>query len=40
MHVREGDEGGLSGLTPEGQFLIERLRLNRPALVAYRQNCR
>lgn len=40
LHLREGDDGHLTGLTPEGRFLIERMRLNRPALVAYRQNQR
>lgn len=38
LHLREESDGHLTALTPEGQFLIERLRLNRPALIAYRQN--
>jgi hypothetical protein len=35
-HVREDDDGRLAGLTREGTFFIERLRLNRQQLVAYR----
>ncbi|MCS6806846.1 MAG: HNH endonuclease [Acidobacteriota bacterium] len=38
LHLHEGADGYLTGSTPEGQFLIERLRLNRPALVTYRLN--
>jgi hypothetical protein len=35
-HVVEREDGHLDGLTPQGEFLIQRLRLNRPQLVAYR----
>ncbi len=28
------------GVTPEGAFFVERLRLNRPQLVAYRNGAR
>jgi hypothetical protein len=40
MHLSEADDASVSGLTPEGRFLSQRLRLNRPALVAYRQHQR
>ena len=35
-HLFERGDGRLDGLTPEGIFFIERLRLNRPPLVGYR----
>jgi len=35
-HLREEADGRLSGLTVTGQFHIQRLRLNRPGLVALR----
>jgi hypothetical protein len=35
-HVEEHEDGQLHGLTSEGAFLVQRLRLNRPQLVAYR----
>jgi hypothetical protein len=35
-HVGEREDGRLDGLTPEGEFFIGRLRLNRPQLVAHR----
>jgi len=40
LHVREGADGCLVGLTPEGMFLIERLRLNRAPLVSHRLGLR
>jgi hypothetical protein len=35
-HVAEEFDGILRGITPTGEFHIERLQLNRPALVAHR----
>lgn len=35
-HLRESDDGRIVSLTPEGEFFVQRLRLNRPQLVAYR----
>ena len=35
-HIREEKDGQLTGLTPEGVFFVQRLRLNRSPLVAYR----
>jgi hypothetical protein len=37
QHLRESDDGRVTGLTPEGEFFVQRLRLNRPQLVAYRR---
>lgn len=37
QHTRESDDGRVVGLTPEGEFFVSRLRLNRPQLVAYRR---
>jgi hypothetical protein len=31
------DNGRLVGMTPEGEFFVQRLRLNRLQLVAYRR---
>ncbi len=39
-HLREEPPGRLIGLTPEGRFFIERLRLNRAPLVAHRLRLR
>ena len=39
-HLREEPSGRLIGLTPEGQFFIERLRLNRAPLIAHRLRLR
>lgn len=39
-HILELEDGLLKGLTPTGTFTIQRLRLNRPPLVAYRINKR
>ncbi|WP_437946050.1 HNH endonuclease [Sorangium sp. So ce296] len=36
-HLRETDDGSVAGLTREGEFFVQRLRLNRPQLVAYRR---
>lgn len=36
LHLWELDDGQLEGLTPQGSFFIQRLRLNRPQLIAYR----
>jgi len=36
LHVHQADDGRLVGATLEGQFFIERLRLNRAPLVAHR----
>ena len=36
-HLVQAAGGTLRGLTSRGQFHIERIRLNRPQLVAYRQ---
>lgn len=36
-HVTQDEDGALRGLTPTGVFHIERLRLNRPALLSLRQ---
>ncbi|MGH7600334.1 MAG: HNH endonuclease [bacterium] len=35
-HLHEDEGGQLAGLTPRGAFFVQRLRLNRPQLVAYR----
>ncbi|MBI1831012.1 MAG: HNH endonuclease [Planctomycetes bacterium] len=40
QHVLEGDDGALRALTETGTFHIERLHLNRPALVAHRRERR
>lgn len=37
-HINEQPEGTLTGLTETGRFHIERLQLNRPALVAHRRS--
>jgi len=37
-HLREKDNGEIIGKTKEGSFLIQRIHLNRPALIAYRLN--
>ncbi|WP_437683838.1 HNH endonuclease [Sorangium sp. So ce131] len=37
QHLRESDDGCFVGLTPEGEFFIQRLRLNRPQIVSYRR---
>jgi hypothetical protein len=37
LHLEEGPDGRLIALTETGAFHIERLRLNRPPLVALRQ---
>lgn len=39
-HLRELDEGRVEGITEEGDFLIHRLRLNRPQLVRHRARLR
>jgi HNH endonuclease len=39
-HFTEAENGQLIGLTLVGAFTIRHLRLNRPQLVAYRQNHR
>ena len=39
-HFLEGERGKLFPLTETGKFTIERLRLNRSPLIAYRQNRR
>jgi len=39
-HLREEDSGELASKTEEGSFLIQRLHLNRPALIAYRRKKR
>ena len=39
-HVREDSSAHWVGLTPEGRFFIERLRLNRAPLVAHRLRLR
>lgn len=36
QHLRARDDGCIVGLTAEGEFFVQRLRLNRPQLVAYR----
>jgi hypothetical protein len=36
VHLRENDDGRIVAITPEGQFFVHRLRLNRPPLIAYR----
>lgn len=36
-HLRASDDGRVAGVTPEGAFFVQRLRLNRPQLVAYRR---
>lgn len=36
QHLRPNDDGHVTGVTPEGEFFVQRLRLNRPQLVAYR----
>lgn len=40
LHFIEGAEGELIPLGPIGEFTIRRLRLNRPPLIAYRQDKR
>jgi hypothetical protein len=40
IHLIQAADDTLRGLTSRGQFHIERLRLNRPQLVAYRQQKR
>jgi hypothetical protein len=35
-HLVEREDGHVDGLTPEGTFFVQRLRLNRPQLIAYR----
>jgi hypothetical protein len=40
LHIVEQHDGTLRPLTPRGAAHIERLRLNRPQLVAYRQERR
>ena len=40
MHLHEYFIGELVGKTLEGSFLIQRLHLNRPELIAYRQKKR
>lgn len=37
LHLATGDDGWLQGLTPEGELLIDRLRLNRAPLVERRR---
>ncbi|HSN99486.1 MAG TPA: HNH endonuclease [Candidatus Nanopelagicales bacterium] len=37
QHLRATDDGRVRGVTPEGEFFVQRLRLNRPQLVAYRR---
>ena len=37
QHFFELENGQLKGLTPKGQITIDLLRLNRPALIKYRQ---
>jgi hypothetical protein len=37
QHLRPSDDGRVTGVTPEGEFFVQRLRLNRPQLVAYRR---
>ena len=39
-HLREEDKGELAGKTRYGSFLIQRLHLNRPELIAYRRKKR
>ena len=39
-HLGKNDNGELFGKTKEGSFLIKRLHLNRPGLIAYRQKKR
>lgn len=39
-HLREGEDGRMIAITPEGQFFVRRLQLNRPQLVAYRSGRR
>jgi hypothetical protein len=39
-HIAEQSDGTLVGLTETGRFHIERLHLNRPALVAHRLQAR
>lgn len=40
LHLHEGEDARLVGVTPEGAFLIEKLRLNRAPLVAHRARVR
>lgn len=35
-HLRQQEDGKLAGMTAEGTFFVDRLRLNRAPLVAYR----
>lgn len=39
-HLRENADGRMMAITPEGQFFVHRLHLNRPQLVAYRSERR
>ena len=36
-HLRTSSDGHVTGVTPEGEFFVQRLRLNRPQLVTYRR---
>ncbi|MFS8067844.1 MAG: HNH endonuclease [Byssovorax sp.] len=36
LHLRGSADGRLAGVTPEGAFFIEKLRLNRAPLIAHR----
>lgn len=38
LHLRQEADGTLQSITPSGQRYIERLQLNCPPLVLYRQN--
>lgn len=40
LHLRGLEDGSLVGLTPEGKFSIEKLRLNRAPLMAHRLRLR
>ena len=40
LHLREGTDGRLVGLTTQGTFFLEKLRLNRAPLVAHRLQLR
>ena len=37
QYLHESDDGRVVGLAAEGEFFVQRLRLNRPQLVAYRR---
>jgi hypothetical protein len=39
-HLREEEDGRIVASTPEGQFFVQRLRLNRPQLVTHRRELR